>query len=104
MPNALASCGTVRYPAIRRGCDCGPTGRALAELGQLPGHLVVALALGKQHPNLLRHLVRRGQVREGPDRDWDLKGGGLAAMPDNAGVNLIAPCPLDHDLVNETAQ
>src|SRR6266700_7055896 len=86
------------------GQDRGPTGRAIAVLGQLPGHLVVALARGKQHPNLLRHLVRRGQVREGPDRDQDLKGGGLAAMPDNAGVNLIAPGPLDHYLVNETAQ
>ena len=47
--------------------------------------------------------MRRGQVRQRPNRDRHLKGGGLAAMPDNAGVNLIAPCPLEHHLVNETA-
>jgi hypothetical protein len=52
----------------------------------------------------LRHLVRARQVGEGPDCDRDLKGGRLAATPDNPGVNLIAPRPLDHHLVNETAQ
>src|SRR5437879_11792090 len=86
------------------GQDRGPTGRAIAVLGQLPGHRVVGFARGKQDPDLLRHLVRRGQVREGPDCDRDLKGGGLAAKPANPGVNLIASRPLDHHLVNETAQ
>ncbi len=72
-------------------------------LGQLPGHRVVAFALGKQAPNLLRHLMRRGQVREGSDCDRDLQRGGRAAPPDHPGVPLIAPRPLDHPLIHETA-
>ena len=84
--------------------DRGPTGRAIAVLGQLPGHLVVAGARGKQHPNLLRHLVRARQGGECSDRHGNLKRRGLATAPHNAGVNLIAPRPLDHHLVDETAQ
>ena len=73
-------------------------------LGQLPGHLVVACARGKQDPNLLRHLVCARQVGECSDRHGDLKRRGLTTAPDNTGMNLIAPCPLDHHLVNETPQ
>src|SRR5262249_37600020 len=88
----------------RTGQDRGPTGRAIAVLRQLPGYLVVACTRGKQDPNLLRHLVHRGQIREGPDRHRDLKRGRLATTPDNAGVNLVTPRPLDHHLVDETTQ
>ena len=73
-------------------------------LGQRSGHRVVVCALRKEHPNLLRHLVRRGQVSEGADRHRDLTGGGFAAAPDNAGVHLIASGPLDDHLVNETTE
>src|SRR2546426_7212036 len=70
----------------RAGQDRGSTGRAIAVLGQLSGDLVIAFTLGKEHPNLLRHLVRARQVGEGPDSHGDLNRGGLAATPDNAGV------------------
>src|SRR6266446_4810075 len=71
----------------RAGQDSGATGRAIAVLRQLSGYL-----------------VRAWQVGEGPDSHGDLKRGGLAATPDNAGVNLIAPRPLDDHLVDETTQ
>ena len=88
----------------RAGQDRGPTGRAIAVPGQLLGDLDVAGTCGTQDPNLLRHFGRCGQVRQRPNRDRHLKGGGLPAAPDNAGVHLLAPGPLDDHLVNETAQ
>src|SRR5439155_5544006 len=88
----------------RAGQDRGSTRRAIPVSGELTGYLVVACTRGKQDPNLLRHFMGRGQVRQGPDRHRDLTRRGLAAAPDNPGVHLIAPGPLDHDLVNETAQ
>ena len=86
------------------GQDRGPTGRAIAVLGQLPGPLVVACARGTPHPNLLRHLVHARQVGEGSDRHGDLKRRGLATAPHHAGVHLIAPRPLEPHLVDETTQ
>ena len=91
-------------PLDRAGQDGGLTGRAIAVLGQLSGHVVIACALGQEHPNLLRQLVRRGEIGESADRYRDLKGGGFTTAPDKAGVHLIAPCPLEHHLVNETAE
>jgi hypothetical protein len=91
-------------PLDRAGQDGGRTGRAIAVRRQLSGHFVIAFTLGKAHPNLLRHRMRRGEIGESTDRYRDLQGSGFTAAPDNTGVNLIAPCPLDHDLVKETAQ
>ena len=92
------------HPFDRPGQDGGLTGRAIAVLRQLAGHRVVAFPRGKEPPNLLGHLGRRGQVGEGADRHRDLKRGGLAAAPDNPGVHLIVPGPLAHHLSNETAE
>jgi hypothetical protein len=88
----------------RAGQDRGPTGRAIAVRGPLPGHRVVACARGTQAPKLWRHLVRARPVGAGPARHGARNRRGRAATPDHAGVHLIAPRPLEHPLVDAPPQ
>jgi hypothetical protein len=88
----------------RAGHDRGATRGALPVPGELTGARVVAGARGTQAPKRLRPCRGRGQGRQGPDRPRDRNRGGLAAAPDQAGVPLLAPGPLDPHLIEATAQ